>query len=158
MANKEVDKVVEIIKDVRIGMFTTHGKDGLLSRPLTVTDVDRNGDIWFFSTVGSEIVAEVKANHSINVSFSGGKKWVSVSGRGTVVQEVEKKRELWNSMVETFAPDGADSPNTVLLHVESDSAEYWENPGGAASVVASWVRQKVTGKGSAPGESATVEL
>ncbi|MGB9034836.1 MAG: pyridoxamine 5'-phosphate oxidase family protein [Paeniglutamicibacter sp.] len=158
MANEEVEKVLEIIKDVRIGMFTTHGRDALLSRPLTVTEVDGNGDLWFFSTVSSEIVGEVKANHSVNVSFAGAKKWVSVSGRATVVQEVEKKRELWNSMVETFAPDGVDSPNTVLLHVESDSAEYWENPGGAASVVASWVKQKVTGKGSVPGDSATVEL
>lgn len=158
MANEEVHKVIEMINDVRIGMFTTHGKDGLLSRPLTVMDVDEDGDMWFFSPADSEIVREVKTHGEVNVAFAGNKKWVSVSGRGTVVYEVEKKRELWNSMVETFAPEGPDSLATVLLHVESDSAEYWENPGGAATLVASWIKQKVTGKGAAPGDSNTVEL
>jgi general stress protein 26 len=50
-------------------MFTTKGKNGLLSRPLTVTELDGNGDLWFFSTVDSGIVDEVKANHGVNVSF-----------------------------------------------------------------------------------------
>ena len=75
-----------------------------------------------------------------------------------MVHEVEKKRELWNSMAETFIAEGPDSPNTVLLHVESDSAEYWENPGGAASVVAGWIKHKVTGRPASPGDSNTVEL
>lgn len=158
MANEEVQKVLDIINDVRIGMVTTHGDGGLLSRPLTVIDVEQDGDMWFFCPADTEIVREVKAHGEVNVSFAGAKKWVSVSGRGTVVYEVEKKRELWNSMVDTFAPDGPDSLSTVLLHVESDSAEYWENPGGAASIVAGWIKKKVTGEGAAPGESNTVEL
>ncbi len=158
MADEAVLKVTDIIKDVRVGMFTSHGDGRLLSRPLTVVEVNADGDLWFFSTANSDIVDEVKARGEANVSFAGDKKWVSVSGTASVVLEVEKKRELWNSMVETFVPEGPDSLNTVLIHFASDSAEYWENPGGAASLVAGWVKQKVTGKAATPGDSATVEL
>lgn len=158
MADEDALKVIEIIKDVRIGMFTTHGEGRLLSRPLTVVDVNPDGDLWFFSTSDSDIVKEIKARREANVSFAGDKKWVSVSGTASIVLEVEKKRELWNSMAETFATDGPDSLNTVLIHVASDSAEYWENPGGAASLVAGWVKHKLTGKAATPGDSATVEL
>lgn len=158
MANDEVSKVIEIINDVRIGMFTTHGDGGLLSRPLTVVDVAESGDIWFFSTVQSDIVDEVNARGEVNVSFAGNKKWVSVSGTAAVIDDVAKKRELWNSMVETFASEGPESADTVLLHVSSDSAEYWENPGGAASLVVGWIKQKVTGETASPGHSGTVDL
>jgi len=158
MANDEVQKVIDIINDVHVGMVTTHGDGKLLSRPLTAIDVKEDGDLWFFTSADTDLVQEIRTNGEVNVSFTGGKKWVSVSGRGTIVNDVAKKKELWNSVVETFLTEGPESPQTVLLHVDSDSAEYWENPGGAASLVASWVKEKVTGKGAHPGDSGTVEM
>lgn len=158
MANEEVRKVVDIINDLRVGMLTTHAAGGLLSRPLTAMEVKEDGDLWFFSTSDTDVVREVEANSEVNVSFSDKKQWVSVSGRATVVRDVAKKKELWNSAVETFASEGPESPKTVLLRVDSDSAEYWENPGGVASLVTSWVKEKFTGDSEHPGKSNTVEL
>ncbi|MGP4995854.1 pyridoxamine 5'-phosphate oxidase family protein [Glutamicibacter ardleyensis] len=158
MANEEVDKVIGIINDVRIGMVATQSQGRLVSRPLTVIDVKEDGDLWFFSTAQSDIVREFETQGLVNVSFSGNKEWVSVSGRASVVRDVAKKKELWNPMVETFATDGPESPDTVLLRVDSESAEYWKNPGGAASLVAGWVKHKLTGKNAEPGDSNTVQL
>ncbi|MCW4467314.1 pyridoxamine 5'-phosphate oxidase family protein [Glutamicibacter sp. MNS18] len=158
MANEQVRKVVDIVDDIKIGMFTTHGAGGLLSRPLTVVEVKENGDLWFFSAADTDLVREIEANSEVNVCFAGSKKWVSVSGRAQVVREVAKKKQLWNSMVEIFASDGPESPNTVLVHVASDSAEYWENPGGAASIVTNWIKEKISGDGEHPGTSNTVQL
>ncbi|HAY42861.1 MAG TPA: pyridoxamine 5'-phosphate oxidase, partial [Micrococcaceae bacterium] len=155
MANEEVDKVIGIINDVRIGMVATQSQGRLVSRPLTVIDVKEDGDLWFFSTAQSDIVREFETQDLVNVSFSGNKEWVSVSGRASVVRDVAKKKELWNPMVETFATDGPESPETVLLRVDSESAEYWKNPGGAASLVAGWVKHKLTGKNAEPGDSNT---
>ena len=158
MSDQDALKVIEIIKDVRIGMFTTHAEGGLISRPLTVAEVTSEGDLWFFSTSASDIVGEIKRRSETNVSFAGNNTWVSVRGTASVVLEVEKKRELWNPMVEAFATEGPDSLNTVLIHVASDAAEYWENPGGAASLAIGWVKHKFTGRSAKPGDSAAVEL
>lgn len=158
MANEEVRKVIEIVNNVRIGMVTTQSQGRLVSRPLTVIEAKEDGDLWFFSTAESAIVREFEAQDLVNVSFSGNKEWVSISGRASVVRDSAKKKELWNPVVETFAAEGPESPDTVLLRIDSESAEYWENPGGAASVVAGWVKQKLTGQSAEPGDSNTVQM
>lgn len=158
MANEEASKVIGIIKDLRIAMVSTHSAGKLASRPLTLIEASEQGELWFFSTADSEIVHEIRAQGLVNAAFSGSKAWVSVSGQAQVVQDVAKKKELWNTAVETFASEGPESVQTVLLRIDADSAEYWENPGGAASLVAGWVKQKLTGKPAEPGDSNTVEL
>lgn len=158
MANEEASKVIGIIKDLRIAMVATHSADRLASRPLTLIEATEHGELWFFSTADAAIVQEAEAQGMVNAAFSGPKEWVSVSGQASVVRDPDKKKELWNSAVETFASEGPESPQTVLLRIDAESAEYWENPGGAASVVAGWVKQKLTGKPAEPGESGTVEL
>jgi hypothetical protein len=46
----------------------------------------------------------------------------------------------------------------VLLHVDSDSAEYWTSPGGTAATVFQWIKSKVTHSRMSVGDSETVEL
>jgi hypothetical protein len=45
-----------------------------------------------------------------------------------------------------------------LLHIDSDTAEYWTSPGGTAATVLQWVKSKVTNSRMSVGESGTVEL
>lgn len=158
MSNEEARKVIDIVNDVRIGMVATQSQGRLISRPLTVIEATEDGQLWFFSTASTDLVKEFEAQDLVNVSFSRNKEWVSVSGHASVVHDVAKKKELWNAAVETFAPEGPESEATVLLHVDAESAEYWENPGGAASLVAGWVKQKLTGKPADTGDSGTVQL
>ena len=93
-----------------------------------------------------------------SMSFSDKTSWVSVRGPAEIVRDVGKKEELWNPAVEAFARGGAKSPSVALLHVSSESAEYWENPGGPVSLAASWVKHKLTGEQAHPGDSGVVEL
>jgi general stress protein 26 len=83
---------------------------------------------------------------------------VSVAGTATVVTDRQQIRDRWNQAVEAWFPDGPDTPGVVLLHVDSDSAEYWTSPGGTAATVLQWVKSKVTNSRMSVGESGTVEL
>jgi general stress protein 26 len=103
-------------------------------------------------------VAHVSADARVNVSFGKGTEWVSVAGTAEVVRDRAKIRELWNQSVEAWFPDGPDTPEVVLLHVDSDSAEYWTSPGGTAATVLQWAKSKVTHSRVSVGESGTVEL
>ena len=154
-----ISKVTDIINDSRIGMFTTINEKGaLVSRPLAVQDVKDDGDMWFFTGVGTSQVAHIGADPRVNVSFGKGTEWVSVAGTAEVVRDRSKIRELWNQAVEAWFPDGPDTPEVVLLRVDSDSAEYWASPGGTAATVLQWVKSKVTHSRMSVGESGTVEL
>ena len=60
--------------------------------------------------------------------------------------DAAKKRELWNSVVEAWFPDGPDDDGVVLLKVEADSAEYWDSPGGRVATAISFAKAKLTGE------------
>lgn len=155
----EISKVTDIINSSRIGMFTTlDGSGALVSRPLAVQDVEDDGDMWFFTHRDTSQVTQLLANPIVNVSFGKGSEWVSVAGTAEVVEDPAKARQLWNQAVEAWFPDGPETPGLVLLHVKSDSAEYWHSPGGRAATVLQWAKSRVTGKQMDTGESGTVEL
>ncbi len=154
-----ISKVTDIINDSKIGMLTTINEAGaLVSRPLAVQDVKDDGDMWFFTGLGTSQVAHVRADARVNVAFGKNTEWVSVAGTAEVVTDRAEIHELWNQAVEAWFPDGPDTPEVVLLHVESDSAEYWHSPGGRAATVLQWAKSRVTGKQMDTGESGTVEL
>lgn len=156
--NNDVQKVLAIINHTRVGMVTTHSNGKLVSRPMSVVEVAEDGDLWFFTTLDSDVATEIQADGAVNVAFSDSKHWVSLAATASVVGDVEKKRQLWGPVVDEFVEGGPESPNVVLLRVDAESAQFWENPAGAAALAAGWVKAKITGKPAHPGDSGTVEL
>ena len=157
--SSDVQKLAGLLKDQRFAMLTTIADDGtLMSRPLAMQDVDFDGDLWFFVARDSRAVAQVGAQPRVNVALGSGSTWISLAGTATVVDDVAKKRELWDTSVEAWFPEGADSPDVVLLHVSAESAEYWNSPGGRISTIFSLVKSKVTGQPFSGGENERVDL
>ncbi len=156
---ESINKVTDIINDSHIGMFTTINEAGaLVSRPLAVQEVKDDGDMWFFTSANTSQVAHIRANPAVNISFGQRTEWVSVAGTAEVVTDRQLIHDMWNQVVEAWFPDGPDTPEVVLLHVDSDSAEYWTSPGGTAATVLQWIKSKVTNSRMSVGESGTVEL
>ncbi|WP_347111048.1 pyridoxamine 5'-phosphate oxidase family protein [Paenarthrobacter sp. S56] len=154
-----IGKVTGIINHSKIGMLTTLNESGaLVSRPLAVQEVMEDGDLWFFTGLGTSQVAHVRTDPRVNVSFGRNTEWVSVAGVAEVVTDRLKIRALWNEAVEAWFPDGPETPEVCLLRVDSDSAEYWSSPGGTAATVFQWVKSKVGNSRMSVGESGTVDL
>jgi general stress protein 26 len=152
------DAIVEVTRAPRICMLTSVGEQGRLhSHPMTLQEVTDDGDVWFFVDTRSEQVGNVSSEKRVNLAFSDGSTWLSVAGHAAVREDPAKKDELWNSAVEAWFPEGKDSPHLALLHVGSDSAEYWTSPGGKPGVLLSFVKAKLTGE-RPDGDSGTVDL
>jgi len=159
MTTEETTKVAGLLKDERIGLFTTIAPDGtLISRPMAMQEVEFDGDLWFFAERSSRKVAHITANPQVNVSTSGSSSWVSLTGHAVVIDDLEKKRQLWNTVVEAWFPDGPEDPDVVLLRVEAASAEYWDSPGGRLASVISFAKAKLTGQAYDAGENERVDL
>ena len=143
----------------RFGFLTTITMDGrLTSRPMTLQEVEFDGSLWFFAERDSTPVAHITASPEVNVGVGSGGSWVSLTGDAVVVEDVAKKRELWNSAVEAWFPQGPDDDSVVLIEVVADSAEYWDAPGGRLSTAFSFVKAKVTGERIEAGENEKVQL
>jgi general stress protein 26 len=156
---EEARNVAELVDRARISMLTTMTESGKhVSRPMALQEVEFDGDLWFFAARDSRKVAHIAADPQVNVTVGSSSTWVSLTGRALVVDDRAKKRELWNSVVEAWFPDGPDDYSVVLLKVEGDSAEYWDSPGGRLATVLSFAKAKVTGQRIEGGENEKVEL
>lgn len=152
-------KVQELIKDIRTCMFSTVDSDGaIVSRPMATQEAEFSGELWFFAEADSAKAMEIERNPTVNVAYCGSTSWVSVSGTAAIVKDEQKSRDLWNNFVEAWFPDGPQDPNIVLIHVDADTAEYWDSPGGKVATVLSLAKTKVTGKRYEGGENETVSL
>ena len=158
MNDNAQDKIVSIMQDDRFCMLTSVGPEGRLhAHPMTPQQVTEDGDVWFFIDRSSEQAANIDAEKRVNLAFSDGSTWLSVAGHGQVLRDDAKIDELWSPMVEAWFPDGKDSADVALLFVESDSAEYWDTPGGRIASALAFAKTKLTGERPS-GHSDTVDL
>ena len=167
-STRPATKVAELLRSQRFGMLTTTDSDGtLMSRPMAMQEVEFDGDLWFFAARDSRKIAQLSAHPQVNVavgssdswiSLTGTGVWISLTGTGVVVTDVAKKRELWNSVVEAWFPDGPDDDGVVLLKVAAESAEYWDSPGGRVATAISFAKAKLTGQRYSGGENEKVDL
>lgn len=159
MSAEDTRKVAELLKGQRFGFLTTTTPDGTLtSRPMTLQEVEFDGDLWFFAERDSHPVQHVLASPQVNVGVGSGGTWVSLTGQASVVNDQAKKKELWNSGVEAWFPQGPEDPSVVLLKVDGESAEYWDSPGGRLATAFSFVKAKATGQRIEGGENEKVDL
>lgn len=161
MAQDDSKKLHELIDGMRFAMLTTIDEEGALhSRPMAIIEREFDGDLWFFTSTKTHKVSEVERDHHVNVAFAEPKdqRFVSVAGLARVVRDRDKLEELWSPMLKAFFPDGLDSPDLALLHIEVRSAEYWDAPSSKMVRLAHFARAIATGRAARPGEHEKLDL
>lgn len=154
-----LEALVGHMDDMRTVMVTTVTADGsLTSRPMTVQEVEANGDLWFIGSKTSDMVGEIRADDRVNVAFASSSDFVSLAGRARVTQDLDKIRDLWDRPTDAWFEGGPEDPDVALVHVAGSSAQYWDTPGQVATLVA-MLRSSVTDDGNPDiGDSREVEL
>jgi general stress protein 26 len=147
MTAEDTRKVAELLKGEKFGFLTTTTPEGkLTSRPMSLQEVEFDGDLWFFAERSADWLTHIAASPQVNVGVGSGGTWVSLTGHASVVTDVAKKKELWNSGVEAWLPQGPEDASVVLVKVDGDSAEYWNSPGNRLATAFSFVKAKATGQ------------
>ncbi|MEJ7608639.1 MAG: pyridoxamine 5'-phosphate oxidase family protein [Bryobacteraceae bacterium] len=145
---ESVQKLAELIKDVKVAMMTTAEADGgLHSRPMHTQDTGFDGILWFFTDVDSTKVHELDRDHHVNLSYAdpGENKYVSVSGVARKLRDPEKAKQMWSVFHKAWF-DGPDDPKLALLRVEVQKAEYWDSPSSKVIQTIGFAKAILTGK------------
>ncbi|KKK36712.1 general stress protein [Mesobacillus campisalis] len=140
---EEVEKLRELIKDIDTAMLTTKAPEGLVSRPMKTQDVEFDGDLWFFTKKDTDKYQEFLMDADVNVAYVGDS-YVSVSGKAEIVEDLEKKKELWSTAYEKIMQTTYDDPNVILVKVHAEAAEYWET--GSITKQAVFMLKRMTGQ------------
>ncbi|MFP7493943.1 pyridoxamine 5'-phosphate oxidase family protein [Terribacillus saccharophilus] len=125
MKQEELETLKELIKDVDTAMLTTVTEEGLVSRPMKTQEVEFDGDLWFFTKKETDKYEEILHDQDVNVSYAG-KSYVSVRGRAEIVEDINKKKELWSKAYEKIMQTSYDDSSVVLIKVKAEAAEYWD--------------------------------
>ncbi len=127
-------KLGALIGGIGVAMLTTAAPEGgLRSRPMaTQGRALENGELWFFTRDDSGKVHEIEADQEVNLAYAEPKeqRYVSLSGRATVLRDPARARELWSPEVKTWFPGGPEDPHLALLRVRVHGAEAWDAAGG----------------------------
>jgi general stress protein 26 len=124
-----IKKLATMIRGIKVAMLTTVGPEGRLkSRPMATQEAEYDGTLWFFTQANSEKAGEILQFPQVNASYVSVEdhRYVSLSGRATLVRDAEKAKELWNPAHRTWFPLGLDDPELALLRVDVERAEYWD--------------------------------
>jgi general stress protein 26 len=157
----DIQKLRDLIRDIRVAMLTTADEDGSLrSRPMATQETELDGDLWFFTAAYSPKVSEVKREHNVNLAYvkPDDERYVSVSGKAELVRDKGKTRELWNPALKAWFPQGLDDPELALLRVRVEKAEYWDSPSGKMVQLAGFAKAILTGKRYEPGENEKLDI
>ena len=150
------DKLSELIKDIKFGMFTTHKLQGHLhSRPMTTQNKRIDDDsLWFFMSRSGDPVSEFQGDDQVNVAYAnpGSDTYVSVSGTAHVVEDLAKKQALWNKAAEAWFKGGVNDPDLALVQVRIAHADYWDVKESKLVQLYKMAESTITGKPPTLGE------
>ncbi len=135
----DIAKLSELIRDIRIALLTTVDAEGRFhTRPVQTLEFERNEVLWFFTDRGSPKADELRHDVRVSLGYADPSKhaYVAVSGTATLVQDVDKARELWTVEQRAYYPDGPQDPRLALLRVQIERAEYWIAPGRLSYLLA----------------------
>lgn len=150
----EFNLLAQLIEPIPVSMMTTIDADhALVSRPMTVLEMDADGALWFFTDLRSSKVEQLQ---SVNLSFVDVDHghYVSLSGHAEVFANPTRAEALWTEFARPWFPDGPESPNLALLKFVPAIAEYWDAPSSKMVRVLAMITTVDTGERIAVGEPA----
>jgi general stress protein 26 len=129
---EELARLGAMLENTPVAMLTSAAEDGALtSCPMEALEMDREGALWFFTDLRSDLVERLRV---INLSFVDDQRgtYVSLSGRGEIAKDSERIKWLWTMFDKASFPDGPDSRHLALLKFVPNKAEYWDAPNSRA--------------------------
>lgn len=134
--NDATERAYDLMEKIMFCMLTTRAQSGMRARPMAAHVERLENTIHFLTDVDSHKDDEIERNPEVCLAFadSKGQKYVSVSGRATILNDREQIRELFSTPAKAWW-DNADDPSIRILKIEPNSAEYWDSPGTVVSYI-----------------------
>jgi general stress protein 26 len=159
-ASHEARKLFDLADEVKVAMLATKEEDGSIrSRPMYCSDIDGEGNLWFFTKASAHKTFEIEGDHRVNVAFSDpdDENYASISGKALLVRDKERIDALWSLPMKTWFPDGKDDPDVALLKISPEYGEYWDSPSQTAVYLYGLAKTSLTGEPPKPGDHGKVQ-
>lgn len=126
-------KIKQMAEEIKICMFCTELSTlPITTRPMSVQEVDDNGNIWFISSKQSNKNFEISQDDRVQLIFShiGESHFLSVFGHATTYRDKSKIEEVWSPIAKVWFEEGEDDPDITVIKVRPTNAYYWDTKEG----------------------------
>lgn len=130
-----IARMSKLVKDAGTCFFCTRSRDGKEDvRPMSVLQVDEQGNLWFLSARDSLKNQELQDNPEVRMFFQGSphSEFLHLEGRASVSRDKEKIKELWKFVLKTWFTEGEDDPRITVIKVAPSHGYYWDTKHGEA--------------------------
>lgn len=151
LSNQEaVDKLKNLAESADICLFTTALTVLPLStRPMSVSQVDEAGNLWFLSNKSSDKNLHIQSDKRVQLFFSNKSKSEFLSVYGDAVlfdNNRQKAEELWSPIAKAWFPGGLDDPELSVICVAPKEAYYWDTKHNKAITFFNVLAKAVSGE------------
>lgn len=148
--DEAVEKLKEMGKEAPTCFFCTKMRKGqsFATRPMSVQQVDDEGNFWFLSAADSHKNEELKTDKSVQLLFQESKyaDFMTIYGKAKVTKSKEKIKELWNPIMKAWFTEGEDDPRITVIKVVPQNGYYWDTKHGKLVAMVKTVAGAITGK------------
>ena len=129
-------KMKALIESADSCFFCSNIKTGMpfSTRPMSVLQVDNQGNLWFLSSDDSHKNEELAQDPFVHLLFQGSaySDFLSVYGMAEVSKDKAKIKELWKPILKTWFTGGEDDSRITVIKVDPSGGYYWDNKHGNA--------------------------
>lgn len=159
-SQEAIKKFKKLVDEIHICMFITSPDDEQSSRPMATIKADDDGTLWFYTHRSSGKTSEIENDHDVHLVYShpGKDSYMDVWAKGSIVEDRDKIKELWNPIVKAWFPNGVDDPDLCLLKVSPYACYYWDSESGKMVEFLKILASAVTGKRLAEGAEGSLDV
>jgi general stress protein 26 len=104
------------------------------TRPMSVEEVDDQGNLWFLSSIDSHKNIEIAQDPNVTLYFQGSahSDFLVLKGIATISRDPQRIKDLWKPIMKTWFTEGEDDPRITVVKVAPTEGYYWDTKHGFA--------------------------
>jgi general stress protein 26 len=159
---QKIEKFIEMVKDSKVCMLISSDKnaESLSGRPMSISKIDEDGTLWFFTRASSYKVEEIEESKKVAIAITNesSNNYLMINGTGNLLNDKIKMKELWSSFLKAWFPLGLNDPDIILIKVKPNEVNYWDSSSSSMVVLFNVLKAIVTGKEYDEGEHGKINL
>jgi general stress protein 26 len=118
-----------VVNDFDVAMLVTHTTTAMHARPMGIACQDDGMGAFLVTDINSLKVGEIGANPNALLTFQSSRKFATVRGELSVLQDRQLIEKMWKEAWKVWFPAGKSDPNIALLKFTPHEGEYWDSAG-----------------------------
>ena len=147
---KAIEKIKELIDKAESCFFSTNVSitDSSGTRPMSVQEVDDEGNLWFLSANDSYKNLEIDKDPHVTLYFQGSahSDFLVLKGIASISRDEQKIEDLWKPILKTWFTEGENDPRISVIKVAPIDGYYWDTKHGLAVAGVKMLIGAITGK------------